>query len=104
MNGNFENIHTVYCEVLENQSGEYGTIVVYDKNKNCYQMMTLFPNWQGVIPKKGDVGYLEYELCEAGVTKWYDSVIGQHVPYKYSYVVFKQFVRETPKFTEEAQL
>ena len=64
----------IKCKILEKDSGLYTSLVVIDLTTNQFLILTIFPNWQGEIPAKGDIGYIELEYCEAGITKYYDKV------------------------------
>ena len=49
-----------------------------------------FPNWQCRDIQIDDIGYLTYELHNAGVDKWYDG--DKFIPYKYSGYQFLNFI------------
>lgn len=85
----------IKCEILEYQESLYGKLVLLDLATNSLIMLTVFPNWQGEVPKKGDVGYIEFEFCEAGITKYFDKHANNNNTYQNTYLVFKQFVKET---------
>lgn len=87
----------MYCKVLERQNDLYTLLVVEDLKAEELTILTVFPNWCGEIPQKGDIGYIEFEFCEAGVTKYFDRHTLKSSVYMNSYLVFKQFVKETKK-------
>lgn len=95
----------IKCKILEKDSGLYTSLVVIDLTTNQFLILTVFPNWQGEIPAKGDIGYIELEYCEAGITKYYDKVNNNsNNLYKNTYFVFRQFVKETPTNKEDVIL
>lgn len=49
-----------------------------------------FPNWQCRDIQIDDIGYLTYEMHNAGVDKWYDG--DKFIPYKYSGYQFLNFI------------
>ena len=55
-----------------------------------YIMCVRFPNWEGVLPKNGDEGYVSLRYIQAGVDKWFDGK--EFVPYNYTNVQFLKFV------------
>lgn len=93
----------INCEVLESTHGVYKSIVVRDLGTNEFLILTIFPNWQDYIPKKGDKGFLEFEFCEANITKYIDSK-GQESTYNGTYFVFRRFVKETECVQDEVIL
>ena len=92
---------TIRCKVLAKESDVlgYSTMVVKDLDNfggfgHSYCMVTILPNWQGLIPEIGDDGYLSYNEVIAGKDKWYCPETGQMIPYNYTNIYFVKFVKE----------
>lgn len=62
-----------------------------------YIMTVRFPNWNSPILKIGDVGFLKYKEVEAGKTTWWDNDTQTNVAYKYSNIIFEDFIHEKKK-------
>lgn len=93
--------YTIKCQLLASEcdSLNYCTLVFKNLENNCpfghnYCMITVFPNWQSRIPDVGEVGYLQYDEVEAGIDKWYCQETKEQIPYNYSNLIFKKFVKE----------
>lgn len=93
----FSGPQTIKCCVLEVQEGLYSNLVVQDLATEKFLLLTVFPNWQGEIPKKGDIGYIEFEFVKAGVDKYFDKAQSQHFVYSNTYMFFKTYVKDTGK-------
>ena len=71
-------IITIYCKVLVIQDGQYQEIVVEDLNREPtddlkYISVVKLPNWD--ITNKfevGDIGYLQFQYVEGGITQWFN--------------------------------
>lgn len=71
-------IITIYCKVLVIQDGQYQEIVVEDLNREPiddlkYISVVKLPNWD--IANKfevGDIGYLQFQYVEGGITQWFN--------------------------------
>ena len=85
---------TIKCKILQVTDELYGTIVLQDLDTSKLLMLTIFPNWQGVIPQKGDEGYIEFEFVEAGISKWYNPALNTFKFYNNTYFYFRQFIKE----------
>lgn len=55
-----------------------------------YVWCVRFPNWQCRDINIGDIGYLTYEMHQAGVDKWFDG--SEFIPYKYTCYQFLNFI------------
>ena len=84
--------YTVKCKVLEVQKSTYTDIVICDAT-NSHNILTVFPNWEGYIPEKGDIGYCEFEVVKSGDRYW-DKYYGYKC-YGYNMTIFKKFVLQT---------
>jgi hypothetical protein len=82
-----------YCEVLECDQYIYSNIVVKDLETECLEIITIFPNWNGYIPEKGDIGYIKYREVEAGDE--YVTPTGERKNFKYNMTFFDKFVLKT---------
>lgn len=71
-------IITIYCKVLVIQDGQYQEIVVEDLNRELtddlkYISVVKLPNWD--ITNKfevGDIGYLQFQCVEGGISQWFN--------------------------------
>lgn len=90
-----EGPQVIKCFVEEVSNELYNKVVIRDLNENKYLIVTIFPNWQGLIPKKGDTGFLQFEFVQAGKTQWYDKQASAHNFYLNTSFIFKEFVKET---------
>lgn len=89
-------LQVVHSKVLEKCSGVYTQLVIRDIDTNQLIILTVFPNWQGIIPSKGDEGYIEFEYAEAGITKYFCKSDQSHNNiYQNTYYVFRQYVAKT---------
>lgn len=91
----------VKCDIYEVSNELYNKIVLRDLEAGKFLIITIFPNWQGVIPKKGDTGYLQFEYVRAGVTQWYNKQDQGHEYYLNTGFIFKEFVKETKPLENE---
>lgn len=94
----------VKCVILEHDEGVYSNLVIQDLITSELIILTVFPNWQGEIPAKGSVGYVEFEYVEAGVSKYFNRSLQNNNIYQNTYFIFKQFIRETPRNQEDVTL
>lgn len=98
-----DRLKTSKCVVLQLEKGVYGKIVIEDFNSGEYITLTVFPNWQGEIPKRGDIGYIEFESVESGDI-YFNKDTQQNEHFNGTYTIFKTFIRETPRNSEEVIL
>ena len=89
-------LQVVHSKVLEKCSGVYSQLVIKDLDTNQLIILTIFPNWQGIIHSKGEEGYIEFEYVQAGLTKYYckENNSTDNI-YLNTYFVFRQFVQKT---------
>ena len=66
-----------------------------------YCMVTVFPNWESRIPEIGEIGYVNYDEVIAGEDKWYDLDTDKFIPYNYTNLIFKKFVKEQDNSTKD---
>lgn len=89
-----------------NEFGGYKIYVFENLNyhnwEDQYIMTVRFPNWQCPELKKGDIGFLNYNIVNAGESKWWDKNEEKFHYYNYTNIVFQDFVFETKK--EDLQL
>lgn len=95
--------HTLKCKVMELSKGTYSKMVIQDLESLEYVMLTVFPNWQGEIPSKNQIGYIEFEFVEAG-TEYYNKDLKIYETYSNTHLIFKTFIQETPKNQEDVTL
>lgn len=93
--------YIIKCRLVANECDilNYHTLVFKVLENNCpfghsYTMVTVFPNWQSIIPEVGDIGYLEYDEVEGGIDTYYDRNLDSIVKYNFSNLIFKKFVKE----------
>ena len=89
---------TIRGTVVAFQDGQYQQIVVKnaDNSLDCwdiYTMMTICPNWQGVLPKLGDEGYFEFEEVQSG-QQFFKAVTGEYDQYKHTGCYFLNFIEQ----------
>ena len=65
-----------------------------------YIMCVCFPNWEGILPKNGDEGYVSLRYIQAGIDKWFNGK--EFIPYNYTNVQFLKFIPIQPKQTKQA--
>jgi hypothetical protein len=93
-------IITIYSKILVVQEGQYREIVVEDLNRDPtddlkYVSLVQLPNWSTSDPLNvGDVGYIQFQCVEGGVTTWFNKVLKDFEIYNYTnnYIInfFKQ--------------
>lgn len=89
---------TILGQLVASQDGQYQQIVIrnLDEQENSYSryiMMTICPNWQGTIPKLGDVGYFEFEEVQGG-QQFFKIATGEFNVYKYNGCYFLNFIKQ----------
>lgn len=60
---------------------------------NEYIMCVKYPNWEGKLPEKNIVGYLQYTYIYAG-TSYYNRLLDKEDKYQFSHIRFDKFVPE----------
>lgn len=90
-----ETIHAKLITLREDVGG-YIIYVFQNLANGTYEMVTRLPRWESPVLKIGDVGFLKYNEVIAGEDTWYDSTIGQKVPYRFTGVYFIDFFYEKP--------
>lgn len=65
-----------------------------------YIMCVCFPNWEGILPKNGDEGYVSLRYIQAGIDKWFNGK--EFIPYNYTNVQFLKFIPIQAKQTKQA--
>lgn len=87
----------VRAKLLESLDDTNGyTILVFenldsDDWTNKYIMCVRYPNWEGSIPEKNIVGFLQYTYIYAG-NSYYNRMLGQQDTYQFSHVRFDKFL------------
>lgn len=93
-------IITIYCKVLVIQEGQYREIVVEDLNRDFtddlkYVTVVQLPNWDtGRDLKVGDIGYLQFQYVEGGVTQWFNKNLNNFEIYNYTNNYFVNFFKQ----------
>lgn len=90
---------TIYCKVLVIQEGLYSEIVAEDLNRELtddlkYVTVVKLPNWDVLIPSVGDVGYLQFQYVEGGITKWFNKDLKDFEIYNYTNNYFINFFKQ----------
>jgi hypothetical protein len=93
-------IYTVKCEILEVEKATYSQVVIVTEDVG-YNILTIFPNWEGTLPEKGDIGYIEFEIVRGG-DKYWDKHLGWKC-YGYNMTIFRKFVPVTER-TENKEI
>lgn len=93
-------IITIYCKILVIQDTQYQEIIAEDLNRDAtddlkYVSVVKLPNWETTDKIEiGDIGYLQFQYVEGGVTKWFNKISKDFEIYNYTnnYVInfFKQ--------------
>lgn len=90
---------TIKCEIVAIQRQQYTNIVVEDLNRVAtddlkYITVVILPNWnyQGKL-EIGDIGYLQFESVEAGISKWYNTDTQKFEVYNYDFNYFINFIK-----------
>lgn len=65
-----------------------------------YIMCVCFPNWEGILPKNGDEGYVSLRYIQAGIDKWFNGK--EFIPYNYTNVQFLKFIPIQTEQTKQA--
>lgn len=94
---------TYHGRIVAFQDGQYKQLVVQnlDEPENSwdrYVMLTVCPNWQGILPKIWDIGYFEFEEVRGGDV-YHNRETGEESIYQYSGTYFLTFIPE-PQVTE----
>ena len=91
---------TIYCKVLVIQEGQYTEIVVEDLNRNItddlkYVTIVRLPNWDTANTfEVGDIGYLQFQYVEGGITQWFNKNLKDFEVYNYSNNYFVNFFKQ----------
>lgn len=94
------NIIVIYCKILVIQEGLYKEIVVEDLNRDFtddlkYIAVVKLPNWEPSMTfNVGDIGYLQFQYVEGGVTKWFNKNLEDFKSYKYTNNYFIRFIKK----------
>lgn len=81
-------------EVVETML-EYTHIICSEVDKpNEFMWLVRVPNWESPHePHINEIGYIKFEIVEAGKSLWYAD--GKFTPYDYNQVYFKAFIRDS---------
>ena len=93
-------IITIYCKVLLIQDSQYQEIIVEDLNRDYtddlkYISLVKLPNWN--TPNNieiGDIGYLQFQYVEGGITKWFNKQTKDFEIYNYTNNYFINFFKK----------
>lgn len=88
----FSGPQTRRCRIIEVDPSLYTTLLIYDIDNDKYLMVTVFPNWSGYVPKKGDYGYIEFEFVKGGLDTYYDKIENKNLVYCNTYLFFRKFI------------
>lgn len=83
-----------HVELVAVREGTYTVYVFKLVDYNQFIMCTRLPNWKVPEINVGDIGYLEYQIVQAG-ENYYNPNTEQTVTYQYSNVYFLNFVQKT---------
>ena len=65
-----------------------------------YVTLTKCPNWIGISPQLGEIGYIEYEYVEAG-DSYFCRETGNKGQYNYTSCYFISFIKDVEKITNK---
>lgn len=91
---------TIYCKILAIQEGQYLEIVVEDLNREPtddlkYVSVVKLPNWDVATTfEVGDIGYLQFQYVEGGVTQWFNRDSKDFEIYNYTNNYFINFFKQ----------
>lgn len=91
---------TIYCKVLVIQDGQYIEMVVEDLNRDVtddlkYVTVVKLPNWNVANTfEVGDIGYLQFQYVEGGVTQWFNKDLKDFEIYNYTNNYFINFFKQ----------
>lgn len=90
---------TIHGKVVAYREAQYSKLVIesFDEPVTSvfkYIMMTICPNWQGIIPKLGNSGYFEYEEVQAG-EPYYNRETGEISSYQFPDNYFINFIEDS---------
>jgi hypothetical protein len=99
---------TVHSQLVASENDLMGYITYVFKSLEAdvpfgsrYLMLTRCPNWDAEPINIGDKGYVTYDYVEAGKDKWYCPETGQMIPYNYTNIYFKKFVKEVDNYKKD---
>ena len=75
----------------------YTNYVFKDNNSSEYIFCTRLPNWQIPEIEIEDIGYLQYQIVEAG-NSYVDPDTGEIILYRYNNSYLKNFVKKSDTF------
>lgn len=92
-------METIHAKLVASREdvGDYTIYVFQNLETSSYAMVTKLPRWDSTIINIGDTGFLKYEEVIAGKDTWFNYELGKQVPYKYTGVYFRDFVKDLPK-------
>ena len=96
---NSRNIYTIYCKIVAIDENQYSAIVVEDLNRvesDDLKYITVIkcPNWAPVKIEIGDIGYLQFQFVEGGITQWFNKNSKDFEIYNYTNNYFINFYKQ----------
>lgn len=83
--------------LVAKRDGTYTNYVFKDNNSSEYIFCTRLPNWQIPEIEIEDIGYLQYQIVEAG-NSYVDPDTGEIILYRYNNSYLKNFVKKSDTF------
>ena len=80
--------------LVAKRDGTYTNYVFKDNNSSEYIFCTRLPNWQIPEIEIEDIGYLQYQIVEAG-DSYVDPDTGEIILYRYNNSYLKNFVKKS---------
>ena len=80
--------------LVAKRDGTYTNYVFKDNNSSEYIFCTRLPNWQIPEIEIEDIGYLQYQIVEAG-NSYVDPDTGEIILYRYNNSYLKNFVKKS---------
>lgn len=93
-------IITIYCKIVAIKINQYIEIVVEDLNRIAiddlkYVTIVQLPNWDSFsIFEIEDIGYLQFQYVEGGITQWFNKDSKDFETYNYSNNYFISFIKQ----------
>ena len=84
-------------KLVAKRSGTYTNYVFKDMESGEYIFCTRLPNWQIPEIEIEDIGYLQYQIVEAG-NSYVDPDTGEIILYRYNNSYLKNFVKKSDTF------
>lgn len=101
-----KDIITLYCKIVAIEIGLYTNIVIEDLNRSYsddlkYITIVKLPNWGKDDISIDDIGYIQFQYVEAGISKWFNKDDKKFEVYNYDNYYFINFFKEKEKVKQD---